>query len=167
MSDSQYPNGIHLTVASVVRSAKFYVEKLGFRLVDALPDAKKPVWANLRLDGQSVMLGQLQSLDDARRGGKDRAEIELLKKDARAFAGGNLGVGVMIYLRVADVDAYYRKLRRRRVVPLTKPKTQSYGLRDFQLEDPDGYRLLFYAPAPVIALAGTGTPAAVPDPSMA
>jgi uncharacterized glyoxalase superfamily protein PhnB len=157
VSESQYPNSVHLTVASVVRSARFYREKFGFRLVEALPDTKKPVWANVRLGAQSVMLGQLPSLEEARRLGKDRAEIELLKKDARTFAAGSLGVGVLIYLRVDDVDAYHKRLRRKRVVPLTRLKTQSYGIRDFQVEDPDGYRLVFYAPAAVTALAFAAT----------
>jgi hypothetical protein len=29
---------------------------------------------------------------------------------------------------------------------LTQPKTQFYGLRDYMVEDPDGYQLSFYTP---------------------
>lgn len=154
-----HPNAIHLTVASVPRAVRFYEDKLGFKLVEAYPDREKPVWANLVLDGQSLMLGELPSLQEARQLGMDQAEIEVLKQDARAFARGGPGVGVSYYLRVADVDRFARRLKARRVKPLLPPKTQFYGLRDLQLVDLDGYRLVFYTPAAAPAEPPPATPA--------
>jgi uncharacterized glyoxalase superfamily protein PhnB len=148
-----HPNSVHLTVASVARAVRFYEEKLGFKAIDAFP-ADKPVWAKVVLGGQVVMLGELPSLQEARQFGMDHAEIEVLKQDARAFARGGAGVGVAYYLQVDDVDAYARKLKKRRVKPLLPPKTQVYGLRDLHLVDLDGYRLVFYAPAEPPAAAG-------------
>lgn len=142
-----FPNAVHLTVASVPRAAAFYVDKLGFKLAEAFPDKQKPVWANLVLDGQSVMLGELPSLQEARQLGMDQVEIELLKQDARAFARGTPGVGSSYYVRVANVDAFAKKLKKKRVKLLTPPKTQFYGIRDCLVEDHDGYRLVFYSPA--------------------
>jgi uncharacterized glyoxalase superfamily protein PhnB len=126
---------------------RFYKEKLGFKLTEAFPDTNRPVWASMVLAGQAVMLGELPSLDLARKWGMDRAEIELLKRDAKAFARGELGSGVAIYLQVEDVDAYWKRIKRKRVKPLTRLRTQFYGLRDFQVEDEDGYRLVFYSRA--------------------
>ncbi|MBL8753838.1 MAG: VOC family protein [Planctomycetes bacterium] len=128
------------------RSARFYEEKLGFTLSESFPP-EKPVWASLVLDGQAVMLGELPSLAEARQLGMDQEEIEVLKQDARAFARGAPGVGASCYLMVKNVDAFAKKLKQRRVKPLLPPKTQFYGVRELQVEDLDGYRLVFYSPA--------------------
>lgn len=154
----RHPNAIHLTVASVPRAVRFYEEKLGFKMVESFPD-EKPVWANLVLDGQALMLGELPSLQEARQFGMDQAEIEVLKQDARAFARGAPGTGVSYYVEVKDVDAFARKLKKRRVKPLLPPKTQFYGLRELQLTDLDGYRLVFYTPTEPPAAPAAEAPA--------
>jgi len=153
----QSPNAVHLTVASVRRAVEFYVEKLGFKMTGCFPDAAKPVWANLVLSGQAVMLGELPSLQEARQLGMAADAIELLKQDARGFARGTPGTGVAYYVQVANVDSFAKRMKKKRVKLLTQPKTHFYGLRDCQLEDLDGYRLVFFArvagevppPAPV------------------
>jgi uncharacterized glyoxalase superfamily protein PhnB len=142
----RHPNAIHLTVASVPRACRFYEEKLGFAVVESFPP-DKPVWANLVYDGQALMLGELPSLQEARAFGMGQEEIDVLKQDARAFARGAPGTGVSYYVKVKDVDAFARKLKKRRVKPLLPPKTQFYGIRDVQVLDLDGYRLVFYEPA--------------------
>lgn len=153
-SKQRHPNAIHLTVANVPRAARFYEEKLGFKLVELFP-SEKPVWASLVFDGQAVMLGELPSLQEARQFGMDQEEIEVLKQDARAFARGGPGVGVSYYVKVKDVDAFARKLKQRRLKPLLPPKTQFYGIRDLTVTDQDGYRIVFYAPASPAAAGGS------------
>ena len=147
----QHKNAVHLIVASVRRAMPFYVDKLGFKMTECFPDVDKPVWCNLVLGGQAVMLGELPSLQEARQFGMAPDAIELLKQDARAIARGGLGTGVAYYVRVPDVDAFARRLKRKRIKPLTQPKTQFYGIRDCQLADLDGYRLVFFSPADTAA----------------
>ena len=142
-----HPNAIHLTVASVPRSVRFYDEKLGFKQDGCWPNADKPVYAKMVLDGQVLMLGELPSLQEAKQMGLDADEIELVKQDARAMARGTLGIGVSYYLQVADVDRFAAKMKKRRVKLLLAPKTQFYGARECALVDLDGYRLVFYSPA--------------------
>jgi len=149
----RHPNAIHLTVASVPRAVRFYEEKLGCKMIESFPP-EKPVWANLVFDGQAIMLGELPSLQEARQLGMDQEEIEVLKQDARAFARGGAGTGVSYYVKVKDVDAFARKLKKRRVKPLLPVKTQFYGIRDVQVQDLDGYRLVFYSPAAAPAAPG-------------
>ncbi len=144
-SKQTHPNSIHFLVTSVPRAITFYVEKLGFKLAETFPP-DKPVHANVVLQGQSIMLGELPSLQAARQYGMDHAEIEQLKQDARAFARGALGVGVSYFVQVADVDAFARRLKKKRHKPLLPPKTQFYGLRECHVVDPDGYRLVFFTP---------------------
>lgn len=148
-----HPNAIQLTVQSALRSARFYREKLGFRLAEAHPTRDRPTWACMVMGSQAVMLAQLPSLDDARRIGLEHEEIELLKSDAKNLARGKGGLGVHYFVQVDDVDAFHRKLRRKRVKPLTAPRTRHHGWREFQVEDLDGYRLVFYAEAGSAAAA--------------
>ena len=91
--------------------------------------------------------GFLPSLQEAKQRGLDQHEIEVVKQDARAIARGTVGVGVVYYLQVADVDRFAAKMRKRRVKLLLPPKTQFYGVRECALVDHDGYRLVFYSPA--------------------
>ncbi len=142
----QYPNAVHLTVASAKRSIKFYRDKLGFTLCHCYPDTKQPVWASLVLDRQNVMVGELVSPEAGKEMGMSKDERNWLKKESKAFAKHEHGVGVAVYLHVADVDRYCRALKKRRVPAVVPLKTQFYGIRDFTVEDPDGYRLVFYMP---------------------
>jgi uncharacterized glyoxalase superfamily protein PhnB len=146
-----HPNALYLTVANVPRAAAFYVEKLGFKLLgqwpDDGPDRGKPIYARVELDNQTLMLGELPSLQEAKQMGMDAAEIELVKQDARAIARGTTGVGICYYLRVADCDRFAAKMKKRRIKLLLPPKTQFYGARECALADLDGYRLVFYSPA--------------------
>jgi uncharacterized glyoxalase superfamily protein PhnB len=148
-SKKVHPNAIHLTVASVRRAMQFYQDKLGFKVTATFPDAEKPLWCNLVLGGQAVMLGELPSLQEARQFGMAPDAIELLKQDARAIARGALGTGVAYYVQVPDVDRFGKRMKRKRVKLLTQPKTQCYGIRDCQLADLDGYRLVFFSPVEV------------------
>lgn len=153
-----HPNAIHFIVANVPRAAQFYVDKLGFKMVESFPDADKPVWCNLVLGGQAVMLGELPSLQEARQFGMAPDAIELLKQDARAIARGAPGTGVCYYVQVKDVDRFARRMKKKRVKLLTQPMTQFYGLRDCQIADLDGYRLVFFAR---VAAADTPPPPVV------
>ena len=153
---STHPNAIHLTVASVPRASRFYADKLGFKVDGTWPNADKPVYAKMVLDGQVVMLGELPSLQEAKQMGLEAQELEVVKQDARAIARGALGVGVACYLQVPDVDRFAAKMKKRRVKLLLPPKTQFYGARECALVDLDGYRLVFYA---VAAAKGDAAPA--------
>lgn len=43
----------------------------------------------------------------------------------------------------ADVDAFYRAITARGAVALTPPDDRPYGMRDFDIHDPDGNSLCF------------------------
>ncbi|MEZ5965652.1 MAG: VOC family protein [Planctomycetota bacterium] len=157
-----YPLSVHLTVADIKKSIKFYTEKLGFTLENTYPNPKKPVHACLVLDRQSIMLGVSMTADDAKKAGMSKDEIDLVRKDAKAFGKAAHGVGASFFLCVPDVDAHYKVAKKKKVDILASPKTQFYGLREYVAEDLDGYRFVFYtqvmqeAPSPSSPSAANG-----------
>ncbi len=141
----QYPLCLHLTAREMQKSIAFYRDALGFAVRESWPE-KDPMFANLVLDKQSVMLGGPCAPEKAAEFGCSEAEIAIMKRDQEAYAKNRPGVGVSVYLLVPDVDAYHARLVSKKVPTLTAPKTQFYGQREFIVEDPDGYRLVFYMP---------------------
>ena len=114
------PNGLDLLfleVNSLGDSVEFYRDKLGFELLSLAEDAEPPL-ATLRAGGLRVTLVE-QLLTMARR-----------------------GRGVHFLFGVADVDAYYERLRAEGV-EVAPPADEGWGGRFVTCEDPDRYRLFF------------------------
>lgn len=138
---------IGLTCKDMPKSVEFYREKLGFTMKESWPDDDAPQWCNMVLGTQSVMLGGAVDPDvvESMCGG-DPADVPLYRKLAEDFRDHRCGIGLHIYLQVEDVDAFDATIRGRGVTPIRTPKTQFYGIRETHVDDPDGYRLVFYHP---------------------
>lgn len=138
---------VMLTSCNPKAAAEFYVEKLGFEMKESWPSADEPMWCNLVLDGQSIMIGSApdpNNLEEMCAG--NPALLAYWKKNAEAFQAHPAGVGVQIYVEVEDVDAYYAELKQRGAEPATEPISQFYGIRDFGITDTDGYNLVIFMP---------------------
>jgi catechol 2,3-dioxygenase-like lactoylglutathione lyase family enzyme len=65
----------------------------------------------------------------------------------RGVAGGaaaeNRGAGLHIYVKVDDLDGYYKGVLAAGMTPSGEPRKRA-GVREFMLRDPDGYRLVFF-----------------------
>ena len=68
------------------------------------------------------------------------ATVWLLREDTVEGYDTSLqrGPGVHLYLSVDDVDSLYEKLQGKANI-VKEIETQWYGLREFKVEDPDGY----------------------------
>ncbi len=163
---SHSPNAVMLSCRDCAASVAFYRDVLGFELEQSWPDEAAPQWANLLMDGQSIMLGQNPSEEEAAscgHGPEDR--LAFWRDNARAFhAADRPGVGVAFYIRVPDVDAYHAALVERGTTPLLGPMNQFYGLRDIVVADPDGYQLVFYTPIKMSECQSCGMPLADAQP---
>lgn len=150
---------IGLTCKDMAKSVEFYRERLGFEMKESWPSEEAPQWCNMLLAGQSVMLGG--AMDPEKLGemcAHDPEALPIFKKAAEAFRKHPAGIGIHIYLAVGDVDAYYATVRGRGVKPLREPKTQFYGIREIHVDDPDGYRLVFYSPVTMESCQSCGMP---------
>lgn len=120
----------NLIVADIDSSTAFYRDVLGFSVVTTVPDAAPFAFVWLKRDDVSVFLNSREGVEPA-----DLA--------ARPVGGTNtLFITVEAASPAEGVDAMFAAVdgRARIVMPL---KTQFYGMREFGLEDPDGYIVFF------------------------
>lgn len=156
MSNSECAPGISpmLVTRDVAKAVAFYRDVLGFTLQESWPNDAAPMWASLELNGQAVMLGCTVNPDDPMCQG---AEGAFMAANSAAFEQA-VGGGVLLYFAVADVNAYYATIKARGAEPVGEPRDQFYGLRDFQVQDLDGYRYSFFQPIKMESCQSCGMP---------
>jgi len=113
-----------LAARNMKETIEFYQNILGFQVGMAFPDASNPEYADLSKDGMVLMF-----LPAANHGiGSEE----------------KLGVGVNLYMEIdGDIDEYYEELKKRGVNIVVDIKDEPFGIRDFTVEDPNGYQLTF------------------------
>jgi len=116
----------NLLVASVERSLAFYVDTLGFARGMTVPDRSPFVFASVTSDPVEIFLN----------------DAATAVKEYPAFAGKPLGATGTLYIEVEGVDALHDRIKS--TVKIVMPiATQFYGMREFAIEDPDGYVITF------------------------
>jgi lactoylglutathione lyase len=118
----------NLVVSSVERSLAFYVDTLGFERGMTVPDASPFVFA-------SVTSGPVEVFFN---------DAAAAVKEYPAFGDKPIGATGTLFIEVdgVGVDALHDRLKSavKVVMPLV---TQFYGMREFAIEDPDGYVITF------------------------
>ena len=119
----------NLLVASVERSLAFYVGVLGFTRGMTVPDASPFVFASVTGGAVEIFFN----------------DAAAAAKEYPAFGGKPLGATGTMFIEIAGagaVDALHDRLKPhvKIVMPLV---TQFYGMREFAIEDPDGYVMTF------------------------
>jgi catechol 2,3-dioxygenase-like lactoylglutathione lyase family enzyme len=115
-----------LGVDDVERSLDFYSRALGFSVLERFAVGGRVVWAWVRADGIELMLTRI---DPKRATGRER------EGRARLY----------LYFYPDDAVALRAALEDRGFAPRPMRVTE-YGMREFELEDPDGYQLWFGEP---------------------
>jgi uncharacterized glyoxalase superfamily protein PhnB len=117
----------NLLVSSVERSLAFYEQQLGFARGITVPDRSPFVFG-------SVTSGPVEIFFN---------DHSTVTKENPRLAGQALGgSGNSMFIEVEGVDAFHDQIsnRVRIVMPIV---TQWYGMREFAIEDPDGYVITF------------------------
>jgi uncharacterized glyoxalase superfamily protein PhnB len=108
----------------VGRTADWYNKTLGFRTAGTVPASEPYVYASLQRDGVELMLLHLAGYQ---------------KPD---FTGARPEGVWDAYVRMQGVQAFYELVRER--TPVRSPlRKQPYGDWEFEIEDPNGYILVF------------------------
>ena len=116
----------NLLVASVDRSLAFYVDILGFARGMTVPDQSPFAFA-------SVSSGPVEIFFNDAAGAV---------KEYPGFAGKPIGATGTLFIEVEGVNALHDRLKTsvKVVMPI---ETKFYGMREFAIEDPDGYVITF------------------------
>jgi lactoylglutathione lyase len=116
----------NLLVASVERSLAFYVDTLGFARGLTVPDEPPLAFA-------SVTGGPVEIFFNDAAGAV---------KEYPGFAGKPIGATGTLFIEMEGVDALHDRLAAsvKIVMPI---ETKFYGMREFAIEDPDGYVITF------------------------
>jgi uncharacterized glyoxalase superfamily protein PhnB len=109
------------TVNDLEKSLAWYTDVLGFQIDERWMTDGKLVGVSLQAGGVTFMIGQ----DDWKKG-RDRRK----------------GEGFRLYCETSqDVDALARRIQARGGVLDHEPRDEPWGMRDFALTDPDGFKL--------------------------
>ena len=117
-----------LQVFDMQTSLRFYCAVLGFEVVQ---QTDQDWWAMIRLGDATLMLNTAYE-----------AGRRPPSPDPKRVRGHN---DVSLYFEFLDLDALYAHLRASGC-DVKPPATTSYGLRQLNVMDPDGYELCFTAP---------------------
>jgi uncharacterized glyoxalase superfamily protein PhnB len=113
-----------LAVRDMKKTIDFYTKSLGFKVGMIFPDANNPEYADLSKDGMVLMIIPAQNH------GIDTKE--------------KFGIGVYLYMQIdGDIDDYYAELKKKGVKIAVEIKDEPFGVRDFTVEDINGYKLTF------------------------
>ncbi|MFC1592556.1 zinc ribbon domain-containing protein [Candidatus Omnitrophota bacterium] len=113
-----------LAVRNMKETIEFYKNSLGFKMGMAFPDASNPEYADISRDGMVLMFIPAEN-------------ISIVSEE-------KLGIGVNLYMQIdGNIDEYYNELIRRGVKIAAEIKNEPYGIRDFTVEDVNGYMLTF------------------------
>lgn len=105
-----------LRITDLAQATRFYVDGLGFQIDwEHRFEPHFPVFMQITRDEYTLYLSQHT---------------------------GDCQVGGLVYLYVADVDAWYRELTTSAVHVPAPPADQPWGNRDFRISDPDGNQLV-------------------------
>ena len=113
-----------LAVRNMKEAIEFYTKSLGFKLGIVFPSIDKPEYADVSKDDMVLMFIPAENIG-----------IGSVEK---------LGIGVNLYLNIdGDIDEYYEELKKKGVKIAVDIKDEPYGIRDFTIEDTNGYKLTF------------------------
>jgi len=117
----------NLLVANVERSLAFYEHVLGFDRGFTVPEQSPFVFASVNSGPVEIFFN----------------DAATAIKEYAAFAGKPLGATGTMYIEIEGVDALHDRLKGANVPIVMPPATQFYGMREFAIEDPDGYVVTF------------------------
>lgn len=121
--ESLTPN---IMVEDVNTTIDYYINKLGFKLIDTNPEAGQLEWGYVMLDNVGFMFQEEKSL---------QAEYKELKSK-------NVGGALTFYVRIQNIEDYYKSISTKVVV--VKPMNKTfYGTNEFAIMDLNGFILTF------------------------
>jgi lactoylglutathione lyase len=116
----------NLLVVSVERSLAFYIDVLGFARGMTVPDEPPFAFGAVTASAVEIFFNEASGAI----------------KEYPGFAGKPIGCTGTLFVEVAGVNELHARLQGKAkiVMPI---ETKFYGMREFAIEDPDGYVITF------------------------
>ena len=121
--ESLTPN---IMVKDVNATIDYFTSILGFKLIDTNPEIGQFEWGYVMLDNVGFMFQEEKSLKD----------------EYKEIAPKDIGGALTFYIRIKNIDDYYRKISEKAVIVKTMNKT-FYGTNEFAIMDLNGFILTF------------------------
>ena len=126
MADMKSVAGIICLVKNLDESIRFY-EALGFVFKKHIPGVAATAYLNWFW---------IEFLLE------DKVVTEAFKEDVPVAPKG---AGHYIHINVGDIDEFYQTILEKNFKPLGEPQDFPWGHREFTLQDPSGYKLVFFS----------------------
>lgn len=117
--------GVICLVKNLQKSIEFY-KALGFEFKKSVPDVSATAylnwfWIELLLENRTVT-------------SEFKDDLKVTKR----------GAGQYVHISVENIDEYHKYLLANGIKPSSEPKDYPWGSREFVIQDPDGYKLVFF-----------------------
>ena len=112
-----------LVVPDVVKTAEFYRDELGFKILGYFLDP--PVYAMVSRDGAEIHFGKA-----------DNNSVQVNESVRKRL-------GTDVYIWVSDIDQLFAELSGRNVEIVDGPIKRVYGSREVVIKDCNGFQLVF------------------------
>jgi uncharacterized glyoxalase superfamily protein PhnB len=126
---------VHIRVKNVTRSIEWYQRMLGFKVATAMPDRTRPSfvrlkqpdqeWALMISDGSDFLTGKAPP-----KATQDAVSARKAQRVVSLYFWGDL-----------DVKRAHASAKRKGAKITQDVTDQPYGMREFEMQDPDGYRV--------------------------
>jgi len=118
----------NLEAISIAETIAFYCDTLGFEVTSVYPDADEPIWCAVKRGEALIMFSQAHKHEHEPGEEHDHPESPVMT--------GSL------YLYPDDIDTLWEQIKDR--VEVAWPiQDRDYGIREFGIQDPNGYILSF------------------------
>ncbi|WP_299431215.1 VOC family protein [uncultured Maribacter sp.] len=121
--ESLTPN---IMVKDVNATLDYYIDNLGFKLIDTNPESGQYEWGYVMLDNVGMMFQEEKSLKT------EYKEIKSLK----------VGGALTFYIRIKNINSYYNQIVKKTNIIKLMSKT-FYGTNEFAIMDLNGFILTF------------------------
>ena len=131
-----------LAVRDLKRTIEWYTTGLGFQLVNTFGDP--PVWCCLKRDGVELFFNQppASSFPPDWPGHVAASGHPPHAEPRQGHPTEQIRSLHIFYVHVDNLNALHRELAARALTP-TEIRVTGYGMKEFELRDPDGYWLWF------------------------
>ena len=116
----------NIMVENIQNTIEYYQTILGFDIVMTFPVNENPLWALLKKNNISMMFQEKNSF----------------LKEYPHLSDIGMGGSLSLFIGIDNIDGFYNEIYKK-VKVIKPPHVTTYGIKEFAIEDINGYLLVF------------------------